>query len=108
MYLHKVSEKAKTTIAAVEQKVSDAGSAIMKNRYVFSAAAWVTGGINKVAKAAGEVGQKAKEKVGMAEEEEKREMVENFAKVHLSESPKSDQGEQQSVSKPLPAQGLIL
>ncbi|GMH09195.1 hypothetical protein Nepgr_011035 [Nepenthes gracilis] len=81
-----VSEKTKSAFAAAEQKVSSAGSAIMKNRYVFTGASWVTGAFNKVAKAAGEVGQKTKEKVGMAEDEEKRKVVDDFARVHLSES----------------------
>ncbi|KAL8159297.1 hypothetical protein V2J09_000834 [Rumex salicifolius] len=59
-----VSEKTKLALAAAEQKVNDAGSAIMKNRYVFTSATWVTGAFSKVAKVAGEVGQKAQEKMG--------------------------------------------
>ncbi|KAI3904246.1 hypothetical protein MKW92_041435 [Papaver armeniacum] len=102
-----VSEKTKSAFAAAEQKVSDAGSAIMKNRYIFTSASWVTGAFSKVAKAAGEVGQKAKEKVGMAEDVQRREMVDDYARVHLSDSPKTEKDEQQ-LSKPLPAQGLIL
>ncbi|RWW35317.1 hypothetical protein BHE74_00059758, partial [Ensete ventricosum] len=42
-----VSEKTKSAFAAAEQKVSVAGSAIMKNRYVFTGASWVTGAFNK-------------------------------------------------------------
>ncbi|KAL4347838.1 hypothetical protein GQ457_17G019950 [Hibiscus cannabinus] len=111
-----VSEKTKSALAAAEQKVSSAGSAIMKNRYVFTGASWVTGAFNKVAKAAGDVGQKTKEKVGVAEEERKRKVVDDFAQLHLSdESPKaSEPNEQQKPSKPAPApapapaQGLIL
>ncbi|KAK9144250.1 hypothetical protein Sjap_004153 [Stephania japonica] len=103
---YQVSEKTKSAFAAAEQKVSDAGSAIMKNRYVFTSATWVTGAFNRVAKAAGEVGQKAKEKVGISEEQERREMVDDYAKIHLSESPKAQNPEQPS--KPAPAQGLIL
>ncbi|GAB2273225.1 hypothetical protein Dimus_008027 [Dionaea muscipula] len=80
-----VSEKTKSAIAAAEQKVSSAGSAIMKNRYVFTGATWVTSTFNKVAKAAGEVGQKAKEKVVIAEDEQKEKVVEDLAQVHLSE-----------------------
>ncbi|KAF8412570.1 hypothetical protein HHK36_000539 [Tetracentron sinense] len=99
-----VSEKTKSAFAAAEQQVSSAGSAIIKNRYVLTGASWVTGAFNKVAKAAGEVGQKAKEKAGMAEEEQRRGMVDDLAEVHLS--PKATSGEQ--LSKPLPAQGLIL
>ncbi|XP_010276847.1 PREDICTED: binding partner of ACD11 1-like [Nelumbo nucifera] len=100
-----VSEKTKSAFAAAEQKVSSAGSAIMKNRYVFTGAAWVTGAFNKVAKAAGEVGQKAKEKVGSTAEEEPKRGVEDHAQVHHSEAPKT---ESEQPSKPAPAQGLIL
>ncbi|KAL9387383.1 hypothetical protein Peur_020507 [Populus x canadensis] len=96
-----VSEKTKLALAAAEQKVSSAGSAIMSNRYVFTGAAWVTGTFNKVAKA-------AKEKVGMSEEEQKRKMVDDYAQVHLSESPKASGESEQQPSKPPPAQGLIL
>ncbi|KAK8505690.1 hypothetical protein V6N13_073334 [Hibiscus sabdariffa] len=105
-----VSEKTKSALAAAEQKVSSAGSAIMKNRYVFTGASWVTGAFNKVAKAAGDVGQKTKEKVGAAEEERKRKVVDDYARLHLSdESPKvSEPNEQQKPSKLAPAQGLIL
>lgn len=103
-----VSEKAKTAFAVAEQKVSSAGSAIMKNRYVFTGASWVTGAFNKVAKAAGEVGQHTKEKVGMAEDEQRRKMVDDFAQVHLSESPKASESSEHKPSKPAPAEGLIL
>ncbi|KAI4377982.1 hypothetical protein MLD38_015529 [Melastoma candidum] len=81
-----VSEKAKTAFTVAEQKVSSAGSTIMKNRYVLTGATWVTGAFNKVAKAAGDVGQKTKEKVGMAEDEQKRKAAGEFSRVHMSES----------------------
>ncbi|ESQ55648.1 hypothetical protein EUTSA_v10025761mg [Eutrema salsugineum] len=97
---YQVSEKTKSAIAAAEQTVSNAGSAIMKNRYVLTGATWVTGAFNKVAKAAEEVGQKAKEKVGMAEEEEKRKVVDEFARVHLSESPKAASSKQEDEHEP--------
>lgn len=104
-----VSEKTKSAFAAAEQKVSGAGSAIMKNRYVLTGTSWVTGAFSRVTKAAGEVGQKTKEKVGRAEEEQKRKMVDDFAQVHLSESPKASAPSEQAPSnKPAPAQGLIL
>lgn len=103
-----VSEKAKSAFAAAEQTVSSAGSAIMKNRYVFTSASWVTGAFNKVAKAAGEVGQQTKEKVGMAEDAQRRKMVDDFAQVHLSESPKASDASEQQPSKPAPVQGLVL
>lgn len=59
----KVSETTKSAFTAAEQTISNAGSAIMKNRYVFSGASWVTGAFSKVAKAASDVGAKTKEKV---------------------------------------------
>eukprot|EP00252_Welwitschia_mirabilis_P008301 TRINITY_DN2006_c0_g1_i1.p1 TRINITY_DN2006_c0_g1~~TRINITY_DN2006_c0_g1_i1.p1 ORF type:complete len:292 (-),score=81.93 TRINITY_DN2006_c0_g1_i1:336-1211(-) len=65
---YKVSERTKSTFAAAEQKVNDAGSALMKNRYIFQGASWVTGAFSKVAKAAEDVGVKAKEKVFATEE----------------------------------------
>ncbi|KAK9994051.1 hypothetical protein SO802_023754 [Lithocarpus litseifolius] len=95
-----VSEKTKTAISAAEQTVSNAGSAIMKNRYVLTGATWVTGAFSKVAKAAGEVGQKTKEKVLAEEDQEKK--VEGSAQTHETESPKNEP------SKTTPAQGLIL
>ncbi|CAI0471074.1 unnamed protein product [Linum tenue] len=98
---YQVSEKTKSALAVAEQKVSSAGTAIMKNRYVFTSAAWVTGAFSKVAKA-------AKEKVGMAEEEQKKKVVEDFGSVHLADSPKLTSPSPKSPSKPAPAQGLIL
>ncbi|KAL5211550.1 hypothetical protein ABZP36_022397 [Zizania latifolia] len=65
-----VSDKTKSAFAAAEQKVSTAGSAIMKNRYVFTGASWVTNAFNKVAKAATDVGTMTKEKMA-AEEQHK-------------------------------------
>ncbi|XP_042505144.1 binding partner of ACD11 1-like [Macadamia integrifolia] len=103
-----VSEKTKSAFAAAEQKVSNAGSAIMKNRYVLTGASWVTGAFNNVTKAAGGVGQKTKEKVDIAEEEQRREMVDNFAKVHLDESPKAEANEKPTKPGPAPAEGLVL
>ncbi|MBA0735965.1 hypothetical protein Gogos_019764 [Gossypium gossypioides] len=102
-----VSEKTKSAFATAEQKASGAGSAIMKNKYISAGATWVTDAFNKVAKAAGDVGQKTKEKVGAAEEERKRKVVDDFAQIHLSESPK-DSASSKQPSKPAPAQGLIL
>ncbi|KVH95146.1 binding partner of ACD11 1-like [Cynara cardunculus var. scolymus] len=104
-----VSEKAKSAFTAAENTVSSAGSAIMKNRYVFTSASWVTGAFNKVAKAAGEVGQQTKEKVDKAEDEKRRKMVDDYAHVHLSDSPMApDSTEQQRPSKPAPVTGLVL
>ncbi|XP_010933436.1 binding partner of ACD11 1 [Elaeis guineensis] len=99
-----VSEKTKSAFAAAEQTVSSAGSAIMKNRYVFTGASWVTGAFNRVAKAASDVGSKTKEKV--AAEQEHEDLENDFAKVRLSETPPAASGEHSN--KPPPAQGLIL
>ncbi|KAI7733140.1 hypothetical protein M8C21_013293 [Ambrosia artemisiifolia] len=68
-----VSEKTKTAFATAEQTVSEAGSAIMKNRYVLTGTAWVAGAFNRVTKAAGEVGQKTMEKVAEGEQSGKTE-----------------------------------
>nr|GMD20461.1 binding partner of ACD11 1-like [Ipomoea batatas] len=98
-----VSEKTKSAIAAAEQTVSNAGSAIMKNRYVLTGATWVTGAFNKVTKAAGEVGQKTKEK--MAEEQQVKNATEGYTQLHASESPKASTAEEPNKST---VQGLVL
>ncbi|XP_076954225.1 binding partner of ACD11 1-like [Bidens hawaiensis] len=43
-----VSEKTKTAFATAEQTVSEAGSALMKNRYVLTGTAWVAGAFSRV------------------------------------------------------------
>ncbi|KAK4368785.1 hypothetical protein RND71_012577 [Anisodus tanguticus] len=103
-----VSDKARSAYSAAEQKVSSAGSAIMKNRYVLTGTTWVAGAFSKVAKAAGEVGQMTKEKVVMTEDEQRQKMVTDFAQVHLSESPKASDFTEHQSAKPAPAQGLVL
>ncbi|KAL6652116.1 hypothetical protein ACP70R_011041 [Stipagrostis hirtigluma subsp. patula] len=86
---YQVSEKTKSALAAAEQSVSTAGSAIMKNRYVLTGAAWVTGAFNKVAGAANDVGAKAKEKI---EAEQERKNVEGeSAQANISEAPATDE-----------------
>ncbi|CAN6486560.1 unnamed protein product [Victoria cruziana] len=97
-----VSEKTRSAFVAAEEKVSNAGSAIMKNRHVLTGASWVTGAFSKVAKAAEDVGLKAKEKI-TAEEESRREL--GYQPVHPSESPKAADSE---TSKPPSAQDLVL
>ncbi|KAF0892243.1 hypothetical protein E2562_014828 [Oryza meyeriana var. granulata] len=102
---YQVSEKTRSALAAAEQSVSTAGSAIMKNRYVLTGAAWVTGAFSKVANAAAnDVGTKAKEKIASEQEHKtvERESAEpnsseghatqkdldgEFAKIQVSESP---------------------
>ncbi|XP_039142497.1 binding partner of ACD11 1-like [Dioscorea cayenensis subsp. rotundata] len=100
-----VSEKTKSAFAAAEQKMSSAGSAILKNRYVFTGASWVTGAFNKVTKAATDVGSKTKEKVLS---EEQKGLEDEFSQVHLSDSKKPAAPGDEHPSKPAPAQGLIL
>ncbi|KAK3158805.1 hypothetical protein QOZ80_2AG0141800 [Eleusine coracana subsp. coracana] len=58
---YQVAEKTKLALAAAEQTVSTAGSAIMSNRYVLTGAAWVTGAYSKVATTAADGGTKANE-----------------------------------------------
>ncbi|KAG8390506.1 hypothetical protein BUALT_Bualt01G0090500 [Buddleja alternifolia] len=78
-----VSEKTKSAFATAEQTVGNAGSAIMKNRYVLTGASWVTGAFNSVTKAAGDVGQKTMEKV--AEGSPKAATSENKATENVAE-----------------------
>ncbi|KAL7003816.1 Binding partner of ACD11 1, variant 2 [Sarracenia purpurea var. burkii] len=79
-----VSGKTKSALAAAEQTVSTAGSAIMKNRYILTGTSWVTGAFNRVAKAAEEVGQKTKEKV--TEEEQGRYAAQGYAQIQIRDS----------------------
>ncbi|XVE62281.1 hypothetical protein DITRI_Ditri06bG0105400 [Diplodiscus trichospermus] len=98
-----VSEKTKSAFSAAEQTVSNAGSAIMKNRYVLTGTSWVTGAFNRVAKAAGDVGQKTRDKV--LAEGEQAQKPEGHAQINNSESPKAAS---EQLSKPSSAHGLIL
>ncbi|WVZ74096.1 hypothetical protein U9M48_022319 [Paspalum notatum var. saurae] len=79
---YQVAEKTKSALAAAEQTVSTASSAIMSNRYVLTGAAWVTDAYNKVATTATDVGAKAKERM-MAEGEH---MDHELTETHLPES----------------------
>ncbi|KAL2556447.1 RNA-binding (RRM/RBD/RNP motif) family protein [Forsythia ovata] len=97
-----VSEKTKSAFTAAEQTVSNTGSTIMKNRHILTGVSWVTGAFSRVTKAAGEVGQKTKEKV--VEEELGKNTTEGYAHVHNSESPKAATGD----AKPSSPRGLVL
>lgn len=79
-----VSEKTRSALAAAEQGVSTAGSAIMKNRYVLTGAAWVTGAFSKVANTANDVGAKAKEKI--AAEQEGKTVAAGYAQADMSDA----------------------
>ncbi|MED6169822.1 hypothetical protein PIB30_024794 [Stylosanthes scabra] len=74
---YQVSEKAKSAMTAAEQSISNAGSTLMKNRYVLTGATWVTGAYSRVAKAAEGVGQKTMEKVLAQENQENSVEVNN-------------------------------
>ncbi|KAL2348914.1 hypothetical protein Fmac_002914 [Flemingia macrophylla] len=111
-----VSEKTKSVFAAAEQRVSNAGSAVMTNRYILTGASWVAGAFSKVSEAAGEaageVGRKTKEKVEDAEEQQNRKLEAHYAQV-LADTPKADSEDIELLSPkpapaPAPAQGLIL
>ncbi|KAJ4776829.1 RNA-binding (RRM/RBD/RNP motifs) family protein [Rhynchospora pubera] len=65
-----VSEKTKSALATAKQGASNAGSAIMKNRFVFTGVSWVSSAFNKVAETASDVSNKTKEKMA-AEEQHK-------------------------------------
>jgi hypothetical protein len=99
-----VSEKTRSALAAAEQGVSTAGSAIMKNRYALIGAAWVSGAFSKVANTANDVGAKAKEKIAAEQEgkavagesvqanmadgtAEHKDLNHEFVKTHASETP---------------------
>ena len=98
-----VSEKTKSALSVAEQSVSNAGSTIMKNRYVLTGATWVTGAFSRVAKAASDVGQKTKEKV-LAEEDQRKSESHDHAIGNQCEQPTAvDQP-----SKTAATQGLIL
>ena len=58
-----ISEKTQSAFKAAEQKVNGVGSTLMKNKYIFMGASWASGAISKVTKTAGEVGQKALDRV---------------------------------------------
>ncbi|XP_010549837.1 PREDICTED: binding partner of ACD11 1 [Tarenaya hassleriana] len=77
-----VTEKTKSAFAAAEQTVSSAGSAVMKNRYILTGATWVAGAFNRVAKVAGDVGQKTKEKL----QTEDQQPPEGYSPIHGTES----------------------
>ena len=102
---YQVAEKTKSALAAAEQTVSTASSAIMSNRYVLTGAAWVTGAFSKVTSAANDVGAKAKEKIAAEQEHTNveggsaaqpdisespvthRDLDGEFTKIHVSETP---------------------
>ncbi|KAK7309563.1 hypothetical protein RJT34_06394 [Clitoria ternatea] len=98
-----VSEKTKSAMSAAERSVPSARSAIMRNCYVFTRVAWVTGAYNRVVKKAEQVGQKTKEKV-LAEDDNNQGKDEG--NVHTIK-PEPTKPESQPPNPPSP-KGLIL
>lgn len=95
--LFQVSEMTKSAIAVAEQTATNAGSAILTNRYVLTGASWLSSVFSKVSKAADDVSVLTKEKVSKAEEEkneivykERTGIISDFAKIHLDNSPAGD------------------
>ncbi|CAH8271331.1 unnamed protein product [Arabidopsis lyrata] len=88
-----VTERTKSVYAAAEQTVSSAGSAVMKNRYVLTGVSWAAGAFNRVAQAAGEVGQKTKEKVEAEQPpqpaQSQQQLPEGYSPIHSSEYSKN-------------------
>ncbi|CAK9207966.1 unnamed protein product [Sphagnum troendelagicum] len=111
---YQVTEKTRSVLIAAEQKINNAGSAIMKNRYVLSGASWVTGAYAKVAKSAGEVGQRAMEKATIFETEEQKHGQKSTSGRYLNSSSldhdqvPSAEPASEPVTKPPPTQGLVL
>ncbi|CAL0314906.1 unnamed protein product [Lupinus luteus] len=88
-----VFERTKSAIAVAEQKASIAGSAIMSNPYVLTGASWMSSAFSAIAKAAGDVSMKTKEKVEQAELEkkeiiynERKETIDEFGRIHFESS----------------------
>lgn len=79
-----VSEKVKSAYAVAGEKVSTAGSAIMKNKYIFTGVSWAASAFSKVVKGAGEVFN-SNEKMGVNEDEMRGKMVDDYARVHLAD-----------------------
>ncbi|KAI7727126.1 hypothetical protein M8C21_008078 [Ambrosia artemisiifolia] len=69
---YQVSETTKSAIAVAEKKANNAGSALMRNKYVSSGAVWIAGAFAAIIKAAEGVGSKTKAKVNKAEEKKER------------------------------------
>ncbi|KAJ1697273.1 hypothetical protein LUZ63_005785 [Rhynchospora breviuscula] len=94
--LFQVSELTRSALAVAEQKATNAGTALLNNRYVSTGASWFTSALGMVAKAAGDVTSLTKEKVEKVEEERKESiwkerngMVSEYAQVHFDELPTS-------------------
>ncbi|WOL06319.1 binding partner of ACD11 1 [Canna indica] len=102
---YQVSDKARSAIAAAEQKLSNAGTAAMENKYVFAGVSWMIGTISKVAKTASEVGSKAVEKA--AAEQQRKPSENDQGNVNSANTP-AVASTSDHPSKPEPVQGLIL
>lgn len=92
-----VSEKMKTALSVAEQTASNAGSAIMSNRYILTGVTWVSSALSAVTKTAEDVSTMTKEKIEKAEEEKKEAIfrertgiINDFSQVHLDSSTAGD------------------
>lgn len=65
-----ISGKTQSAFSVAERKVGQAGSAMLKNKYIFTGVSFVSGAFNKVGQAAADLGSKTKAKV-MAEQMKK-------------------------------------
>ncbi|KAK4370726.1 hypothetical protein RND71_010201 [Anisodus tanguticus] len=98
-----VSEKSKSAFAVAEQTVSNAGFSIMKNRYALTGVTWAAGAFSRVTKAAGELGQKTKEKLA---EEERRTFTRGHAQEQTATSTKGPVQELAATSAKVDVQEL--
>eukprot|EP00270_Netrium_digitus_P012618 TRINITY_DN411_c0_g1_i2.p1 TRINITY_DN411_c0_g1~~TRINITY_DN411_c0_g1_i2.p1 ORF type:complete len:261 (+),score=65.69 TRINITY_DN411_c0_g1_i2:207-989(+) len=64
---YQVTEKTKSAIGVAGKNINEASAAMMKNKYVASGSAWLSGAFGKVVQAATDVHQIAKEKINKAE-----------------------------------------
>ncbi|XP_047308875.1 binding partner of ACD11 1-like isoform X2 [Impatiens glandulifera] len=96
--MFQVSEKTRSVIASAEQTASTAGSSLMSNSYVSAGASWFSSALSAVVKTAEGVSVMTREKVQKAEEEknetlyqERTGIINDFAHMHLDESPIGEQ-----------------
>eukprot|EP00850_Spirogloea_muscicola_P021674 SM000258S09090 [mRNA] locus=s258:4684:6491:+ [translate_table: standard] len=62
-----VSETTRSVTSAAEQRLNEAGAALMKNKYVALSTEWLSGAYGRITKAIGDVSMKTREKVQQKE-----------------------------------------
>ncbi|KAJ7546756.1 hypothetical protein O6H91_08G053000 [Diphasiastrum complanatum] len=65
------------TSTICSRTLQSAGSALMKNQYIFTGATWLTGALSEVAKVVNDVSQKTKEKVQISELERREQVADH-------------------------------